>query len=242
MPPVVVPGYLPSVYGFRFYNSFDSSPAVTIGPIATRLFGINDAKSGLCGGMALSSRDLYEARVPAPPDTVPPKPRTAPFEAIVRRQVQSLDWFRVPLRYFDLQAFRQDPPTGLFAMFGREPARVTTVQREWPKIRAEIASGHPSIVGLVRSAASNPWALQGNHQVVAYGFEETAPLVTLRIYDPNHPGKDEVTLRMILAPDTGQPLRDRVTLEQSTGEPLFGFFRQPYPAPTSVSAWKSTIA
>jgi hypothetical protein len=239
MPPVVVPDYLPSVYGFHFWNSFESSPAVTVGPIATRLFGINDAASGLCGGMALSSRDLYEARVPAPSDTLPPKPRTAQFDSIVRRQVQSLDWFKVPLRYFDLQAFRQDPPTGLFALFGREPARVTAVQREWPKIRAEIASGHPSIVGLIRSAASSPWALQGNHQVVAYGFEETASLLTLRVYDPNHPGDDGVVLRAILSPDTGQPFRDRITLEQSTREPLLGFFRQPYPAPDSIRAWRS---
>ena len=36
---------------------------------------------------------------------------TEPYN--LSRQVQSLDWFRVPIRYYDLMAFRPDPPTGL---------------------------------------------------------------------------------------------------------------------------------
>ena len=144
-----VPGFLPSIYGLRFPNAFPPGPTVRFGPFDTRILGFGDAASGLCGGMALTARDLFEAKVPAPPETTPPPNGSRRFDALVRRQVQSLDWLKVPLHYLDLQAFRPDPPTGIGAQLGREPARVDAVLREWPKIRAEIDSGHPAIVGLV---------------------------------------------------------------------------------------------
>ena len=85
--------------------------------------------------MALTARDLFEAKVPAPPDTTPPANGSPRFDALVRRQVESLDWFKVPLRYLNLQALRGDPPTGLAATLGREPARVNAVLRG--------VAGHP---------------------------------------------------------------------------------------------------
>jgi hypothetical protein len=189
--------------------------------------------------MALTARDLFEAGLTAPPDGRPPANGSPRFDAIVRRQVESLDWFRVPLRYFELQALRPDPPRGLFALLGREPPRVVAIRDAWPQIRDEIDSGHPSVVGLVRYAGLSPWALTRNHQVLAFEYEETPTSIRIRVYDPNHPGRDDVELRAAIDPDTARPLRDRIRLSQSTGEPLLGFFRQPYPPPRSVRAWKS---
>ena len=96
-----VPGFLPSVYGHRFANSFPPGPTERFGPFDTRILGFGDAASGLCGGMALTARDLFEAKIPAPADTSPPANGSPRFDALVRRQVQSLDWFRVPLHYLD---------------------------------------------------------------------------------------------------------------------------------------------
>jgi hypothetical protein len=220
--------------------------------------------------MALTARDLFEAGAAAPADTVPPANGSPRFRALVRRQVQSLDWLRVPLRYFDLQAFRPDPPAGIATLLGREPPRVVTIGREWPRIRADIDAGHPCVVGLVRVSGSSPWRLTGNHQVLAWAYEATDSAVTLRVYDPNHPGRDDVELRATIAagepaagrpaagrpaagepaagepaagrPAAGEPAagpaRDRIHLAQSTGEPLLGFFRQPYPGAASVRAWR----
>ena len=42
----------------------------------------------------------------------------------------------------------------------------------------------------------------------------------------------------MVADAPGAPWRDRITMTQSTGEPLLGFFRQPYPAAGSVRAWR----
>ncbi|HEY4753491.1 MAG TPA: hypothetical protein VIH37_09410, partial [Candidatus Limnocylindrales bacterium] len=91
-----VSGFLPSRYGLQFANTFPSGPTVRLGPLDPRVIGIGDASGGLCGGMALTARDLWAAGVPAPPDTEPPANGTRRFTALVRRQVQSLDWLRVP--------------------------------------------------------------------------------------------------------------------------------------------------
>jgi hypothetical protein len=226
-----VPGFLPSRHGLRFPNAFPPGPTLQLGPLDPRLLGIGDASQGLCGGIALTARDLWAAGIEAPADaTVPPANGSPRFRALVRRQVESLDWLRVPLRYLDLQAFRPDPPTGLAVLLGRRPARAVALERELPRIRAEIDAGRPCMVGLIRVAGASPWLLARNHQVLAWAYGLAEGSITIRVYDPNHPGRDDVELRASSA-DGGH-------LEQSTGEPLLGWFRQPYPPPRSVRAWR----
>jgi hypothetical protein len=82
------------------------------------------------------------------------------------------------------------------------------------------------MVGLVRSARINPFGLTTNHQVLAYAYEADTDQGALRIYDPNHPGRDDVTLRIQrVDPAAGRP---RFSLEQMTGEPLLALLRLPY--------------
>lgn len=255
-----MPGFLPSVYGLRFANAFPPGPTLRLGPLDPRVIGIGDASTGLCGGMAWTARDLWAAGLPAPPGDEPagdeppgdePPANGSPrFQALVRRQVQSLDWLRVPLRYLDLQAFRPDPPTGLASLLGREPPRVESIRREWPSIRAAIEAGQPCVIGLVRVSGLSPWALTRNHQVLAWACEATADAIAIHVYDPNHPGRDDVELRATIepevprassepgAPGAARPWRDRIHLAQSTGEPLLGFFRQPDPGRASVRVWR----
>jgi len=167
-----------------------------------------------------------------------------PPRAAGRRAAGRRPWFRVPLRYLDLQAFRPDPPTGLAALLGREPPRVGAILVEWPRIRATIEAGQPCVLGLIRASGFSPWALTQNHQVLAWGFDAAADATTIRVYDPNHPGRDDVELRATIDPGgpaeagPARPLRERIHLAQSTGEPLLGFFRQPDPGRASVSAWR----
>jgi len=235
----VVPGFLPSVHGLAFANAFPPGPTFRLGPLDSRMIGIGNASAGLCGGMALTARDLYEAGLVAPGDQRTPPANGSPrFRALVRRQVQSLDWMRVPLRYLDLQAGRPDPPTSLARRLDREPPRVDAVLHEWPRIRAEIDKGHPSVVGLIRATGISPWTLTQNHQVLAWGWVADAGRITLRVYDPNHPGLDDVELRVVVADTPGAPWWERIAMTQSTGEPLLGYFRQPYPPASGVRAWR----
>lgn len=234
-----IPGFLPSVHGLRFANRFPPGPTLRLAGFDPRRVGFGDASAGLCGGMALTIRDLFEAGVSVPVDAEPPANGSPRFRALVRRQVESLDWFRVPLRYLDLQALRPDPPSGLAAVLGREPPRVDALLREWPRIRAEIDAGHLPVVGLIRASGSSPWILTRNHQVLAFAYEAADDAIVLHVCDPNHPARDDIRLEVsIRQAAAGVPWRDRISLRQSTGEPLLGFFRQPYPPPRSVRAWR----
>lgn len=240
-----VPGFRPAVHGLPFPNAFPPGPTVRPAGLDPRILGLGDASAGLCGGMILTVRDLFEAAIAPPSDPTPPANGSPRFGALVRRQVDSLDWLRVPLRYFDLQAFRPDPPTRLAACLGREPARVVSLIREWPRIRREIDGGHLSVVGLVRATGGNPWHLVRNHQVLAYRWQAGTGSVVIGVYDPNHPGRDDVELRMAIDLEAGdRPWRDRIGVSQSTGEPLLGFFRQPYPKPraATLAAWRWSVS
>lgn len=232
-----VPGFRPSTAGFPFANTWPPGPTVRLGPIRTPILGFGNASAGLCGGMVLTVRDLFEAGIPMPPDP-PPANGSPRFDAIVRRQVESLDWLRVPLRFFDLQAFRPDPPSGLARMLGRRAPREIAYRDEWPRIRADLDAGHASTLGLIRVGGVSPWSLSRNHQVLAFAAHDEPTQLRIAIYDPNHPGRDDVELVADIDPDPARPWHERVRLRQSTGEPLLGFFRQPYPKPRSVRAWR----
>ncbi len=234
-----VPGFLPSTNGFGFRNDWPSGPTLKIGPFDPRMIGVGDAKTGLCGGMVMTVRDLFEAGLTAA-GRPQPENGSPPFDAIVRRQVQSLVFFTVPLRFYDLMALHPDPPTGLFALLRREPPRVEAVGKEWRTIRAMLDEGHTCPLGLIRVASRSWRDLTHNHQVLAYGYDaaDDGSRFAVRIYDPNHPGDDTVELRAEIDPDDGRPLRDRVRLHQTSGESLLGFFAQPYPAPSGVRAWR----
>jgi len=210
----VVPGFLPSRQGLHFANSYPKGPTVKFGPIDPRWIGVGDASAGLCGGMCFTVRDLFEAEASVPPDREPPANGSARFKSIVRRQVQSLDYFRLPIRFYRRSAFGSS--------LGRDRIK-QTFEREWPKIRREIDEGRLAMLGLIRVAGKNPFKLTGNHQVIAYGYAEDGRGVTLRIYDPNWPDNDNVTAVLRL----DEALRP-TSLESSTGEPLLGYFLAPF--------------
>jgi hypothetical protein len=197
-----VPGFRPSTHGLRFANRFPPGPTVRLGPIDPSRIGIGNAAAGLCGGMSWYVRELFEAGRPLPPDTAAPAHGSALFRALVRRQVLSLDWLRVPLRFWWMAAR------------GPERAARATREREWPRIKAEIDAGRLAMVGLVRRSGWSPLALTQNHQVLAYGYETDGERVTLRIYDPNWSERDDVELAL---------LRD--ALQVTTSEPLTGLIR-----------------
>jgi hypothetical protein len=238
MPSNAVPGFLPSRHGLPFANAWPKGPTVRLGPLDPRWVGIGDASQGLCGGMALTVRDLFEAGIEPPRDPVLPANGSPRFRAIVRRQVESLDWLRIPLRYYDMQAFRPDPPNLIARLLGREVPRVRSVAVEWPLIRAEIDAGRLPMIGTLMIASSNPMLLGFNHQVLGYAYDETPDRIAIRVYDPNRPGDDAIELRATIDPDDDEAWRDRIALSRSDGHPLLGWFLQPYPRPRSLRAWR----
>jgi hypothetical protein len=172
--------------------------------------------------MSLLVKERFEARRPVPPDRTPPAPGSPLFAAIVRRQTISLDWLRVPLRFYSLQALRPERNDPFARLLDRR-SRTSESVKEWHRIRAVIDSGRLAPVGLIRTIGMNPLRLGRNHQVLAYGYEVDRDRLTILIYDPNHPDRDDVELKMRL----GVEGRGPATMLQTTGEPLHAFFLEP---------------
>src|SRR4051794_27281124 len=122
--------------------------------------------------MVYTIADLFAAGIPVPPDRDPPANGSPRFESIVRRQVESLEWLSVPVRFWLRMA--------LGGSFGGDRAR-STLDREWPKARAELDAGRLVPIGLIRVAATNPRQLTNNHQVIAWGYAEDGRGVSLRL-------------------------------------------------------------
>ena len=194
-----VPNFLPSTNGLHFANSFPPGPTVTFGPFDPRVIGIGDASSGLCGGMSWYVRERYAAKLPIPPDTTPPANGSPLFQALVRRQVLSLDWFRTPAAIWWMGAV------------GPGGALQRTRSVEISKIRTDIDKGDLAMLGLIRQTGWNPFALTRNHQVLAYAYEADGDTTILRICDPNWPGRDDVRITV-----------GSTAMSQSTHEDLAG--------------------
>ena len=214
-----IDGFLPSRHGFRFANSWPRSVARRwhVGLVE---LGIGDVSRGLCGGMAFAARDRFERGEAGAPETEAPRPETALFNEIVDRQFDSFGTvYVVPLRFWLSSAL------GNAASRGRE-----TVGRAWPAIRREIDAGRPAMIGLVRESGWNPLAVGMGHQVAGYRYETTADGVSIGVYDPNHPGRDDVEIRV----ERGRG--GEIRHSQSTGEPLLGILSLPWKPARSSSA------
>jgi hypothetical protein len=209
-----VAGFLPSRHGLRFANRWGRGPARQW-DLGMLHIGIGNPSRGLCGGMVFVARDRFERGEEAPAEGEPPAFGTPLFRAIVDRQFDSFGRLgSVPLRFW------------IAAALYDERRRLRESLRDaWPKVRRDIDAGRLSMLGLVREAGWNPFAVGLGHQVVAYRYDATPERVTIGAYDPNHPGNDGVEL-VIDRRDGGE-----VRLSQSTGEPLLGLLHLPYDPP-----------
>jgi hypothetical protein len=183
-------------------------------PLGLGHLAIGNASRGLCGGMVFAARDLFERGRPPPDDREPPGHGSPLFGYLVRRLVQSFHLPWGPLRYYRWMAARDD----LLLWH--------TTRREWPRVRRQLDAGRLAALGLIRLRSRNPLRLGENHQVLAYGYglDENSGSLLLAVYDPNHPGRDDLTLALNLGSPAG--------VLSSSGEPFRGFFHTPYrPAP-----------
>jgi hypothetical protein len=220
-------GFLPSVNGFRFTNSFPREPTIRLdlGPAGT--VGVGDASQGLCGGMAFAVRDYFEANVPIPELDTPPASDTPLFRYIVDRL---LDSFNVPRGVLTYALWMLLPSDDVRLVFARRPGTFSrTVSESWPAVRADIDANHPSPLGLVTVHTSDLSRIGKCHQVLAYGYEvDDDQNVTLFVCDPNTPRAraDEVIIAFRAAePRRPTPITCNINITEST---LHGFFRSAY--------------
>jgi hypothetical protein len=143
---------------------------------------IGDAANGLCGGMVYAVRDYYHAGMPIPAHEAGPVSGVL-YEYLVSRLYDSFDglgW----TEYLRLMS----PRCG-----AGERAR-TAYFTAMHRIETDLRNGAPSPIGLVQVNTDDPFQVGRNHQVLVYGYERTGRRVRLRIYDPNYPARDDITL------------------------------------------------
>ena len=237
MTTVRVPGFTPTVDGFRFANAFPSEPIRTFRLANIATLDIGDAANGLCGGMSYTVRDLFEAGLRPPADPAPPARGDPRLDYLIERQIESFADGVVPLRFYKLmdpgRPEREPFWAELLGRVGidRHSRTWVMVNVEWPAIRRDLDGGSLSTLGLVKVISLDPNQLGRNHQVVAYGYDLDGKTVTLRLCDPNYPGDEDVTLRF----DTADPRAAITTTWSRPPDTIECFFRTPYerrdPAP-----------
>ena len=213
-------GFLPSKHGFAFANCFEcGTPVVKIGPL-----GIGDISRGLCGGMIYLALDYYYQQREVP--------RELTDDLLFQLRRRLLQSFDIPFGYFRYYEGQWRPDWDLeFAgvrFVDGLPTRNLTV--EWPKVKSLLDTGAPVPLGLlqVKTFNLNPWILGLNHQVLAYAYDWNAPLgdASVRIYDPNYPGDDGVSLNLKL---------DGSVTHSVTGARVRGFFATEYRKPSNAT-------
>jgi hypothetical protein len=230
MTTVRVPNFTPTQRGFHFSNAWPPNPikSFKLGDIAT--LNIGTAANGLCGGMSFAVRDMHEFGIIPPPDGTPPPGASARYDYIVSRQIDSFENGIVPLRFFKLmdpdRPAKEPTWAEILGRFGidRHSRTWVTTKVEWPAIQKDIDGGKLAPIGLVKIVGRDPQLLGHNHQVLGYGYDTDGTKVTLRIYDPNYPNDDNVTLGF----DTADPRAAATPVWSKAGESVFCIFHAPY--------------
>lgn len=193
-------GFRPSVHGFAFRNAWHDT---LLGVFASR---------GRCGGMVFLALDRFAAG--SDPET-PSATTEAPSEA--HRGVEEMPPYDSPLARLIWRRQVDSVVGGLgvnlwrFARLTYLPTQAAlgaarTARSELDGILRSLAEGRPVPLGLV-SALGFPH-LARNHQVLAYAAETRDDRVLLRVYDPNHPLRDDVAIVVPL--DAREPIVERI--------------------------------
>jgi len=204
----------PKKNGFHFPNDFTNNVA--------NIPGHGDVQTqGRCGGMAYASLDYYYANVPIPayegsifaPLHVPPDGHWL-ADYLYERLMDSFC-------NFSAIRFIQWTLTSDHETWANKGVIRWTKEDEFPKLRDQINSGSPAVLGLVNAGKLEEIGNE-NHQVVAYGYEfhPVAGTMTVFIYDNNYP-KEVVTLN-------SEPGNPHFNASTSNGKIWRGFFVHDY--------------
>ena len=197
-----VPGFLPSVHGLHFANRFPPGPTVRLGFIDPRWVGVGDAEAGLCGGMSWFVRERFETGL-----------ADAGRHCRARQRLPAVQGDRPPAGH----VARLDARARALLAVGRHVTRIDCVAGR--STRSGRRSGPRSMPAGCRWSASirhhgwNPFHLTKDHQVLAFGYDTAGPAgpTTIRLYDPNWPNRDDVSITLLHG-----------GFLQSTGEQLLG--------------------
>ena len=223
--------FLPSTSGFHFVNNFPHVPDLKINILGNQI-GIGDAANGLCGGMVFAVRDYFEAGIPIPSDTSPPTSGPL-FDYIVKRLFDSFNLPKGPITYMSLMDPALPDHETWMSDVGLTPRGRAwiMINSEWPKIKADIDSGHLSPMALIEVKTLDPTQMGKNHQVLAYGYDLNGSNLTIHLYDPNSPNVDNATLKLNISDP-----QHTTDVAFSYGSSVWCFFHPDYQFSTPLTA------
>jgi hypothetical protein len=228
-PPV---NFLPSRDGFKFANSFSGYflPYSVTDFLSPKI----PPTYGLCGGMCACAYDfLLSGRVLPQADT-PPHQGTRLQRYMYHRQMDSLGG--LGQQAVKVARWTSLPDDTLLGTYRR-------TYDEFTLVRQMLDDGNLVILALIYARATSLKQLSRlifkNHQVLAYAYQQDASgVITLQLYDPNLPGRDDVTIQSepvtlvddspSPSPETALGLRSVQVVGGDAYKDVRGFFEMPY--------------
>lgn len=229
LPEISPTRFVPAVHGFQFSNSFPGFWIPFSIPAIPDIPPIKPADHyGLCGGLVCAAYDFLLAGREIPQQRRRPGRARPLHQYIHRRQVDSLGRFgRQVVRFFRWMTLSDD-------------AVQIRTGNELSRLRQKLDSGNPAPLGLVYIGVQDSLAIWKNHQVLACGYtvEETGR-ITIQLYDPNYPRRNDVTLVCTSTGRSGLQCVQKIGSERR--KPVRGFFLMPY-TPVTPPAGLTTSA
>ncbi len=180
--------FLPSVNGFKFTNHWPHEALLSVNlPLIGRV-NVGDACLGLCGGMTFAVLDHFREGLTPPAREDTPEDGGSLHDYIRRRQIESLSipWGCLKVYHWTVAS---DDNVLDWTLTGELPRLLTAL------------SSDPMPLTLIQTRSWNPGDDSKNHQVLAYAMEKNSDGTSVRIYDPNFPGDDDV--RLLITPEGG---------------------------------------
>jgi hypothetical protein len=181
--------------GFHFKNNFDIKMSILN-------LDIEQKGMGLCGGMCAAALNRFTNHLDITKDDQIPTQGTTLYDELLKRQLETIP----PVTLANMYAF-QGAPDQVDMLRKASIGQLT--KKEWPKLKAELDKGNPTILVLVRAKGvfDNP---SKNHQVLAIGYDFNPTTKDLKIfeYDPNKPKEIHTLLMSLALPDGKLYLRD----------------------------------
>lgn len=216
--PTKVAAFLPST-GAPLFRNGPWPPGTSFGVSIMGLPSVTlDAtEMGLCGGMSFLTRDTFESGTPQLRNKIASEIPAQLAQHVLSRLLDSFASPPVVARWLTATA-SLDHDT---VVWGDGLFRQTL--REIPGILDTIDSGVLCPIGLVLVHSYAPWDVFKNHVVLVWGYESHGDILTLRTYDCNREGLDNIVIQL----DVSAPAPAKTITTNGTG-PVRGFFQIPY--------------
>lgn len=228
--PAAVAGFLPSTRAPLFHNGpWPTGTALQISVPGLPAVSVDATGMGLCGGMSFLARDIHESGTPQLRGRSSERIPLELAQHILGRLIDSFNGPALVGRWLaETQALDHETVFWGPGLFHR------TID-EVPGILDDIDNGVLCPIGLVLVHSYAPWDVFENHVVLVWGYERHGDVLTLRTYDCNAPGRDDIVIQLdISSPRPAKTITTNGTAGNVPGR-IRGFFRIPYapadPAP-----------